>query len=166
MTSIILVAHNLRSTHNIGSLLRTADGLAAEAVWLTGHTPYPSRDKADNRLPHIAKKVDHQIAKTALGAEKTVVWQHSVDVLAVITELKAQGYTVAALEQTKQSLKLPAFKPPSKLVLVLGREVEGLESEVIEQCDLALEIPMLGKKESYNVTQAAAMALYHCRFAS
>lgn len=102
--------------------------------------------------------------KTALGAEKSVGWQHDDNFFEVIHRLQTDGFTIAALEQTPQAQKLPDFHPPDKLALVLGHEVEGLEPEILKACDMAVEIPMLGTKESFNVVQAAAMALYHCRF--
>jgi tRNA G18 (ribose-2'-O)-methylase SpoU len=163
MSDICLIAHNLRSTHNVGSLLRTAEGLGITKVYLTGYTPYPLSDN-DGRLPHLALKIHKAIQKTALGAEETVAWEFSDSVEQVVDTLKNKGYTVAALEQTNQSIPLPEFKPPEKVALLVGREVEGVEAEVLQLCDLALEIPMFGKKESFNVVQAAAMALYHCRF--
>lgn len=162
---IILIAHNLRSCHNVGSLLRTAEGLGVTQVLLSGYTPHPLKPGADNRLPHLAQKLHRQISKTALGAENTQAWEHIEDIFATITRLKASGYTVAALEQHNKALSLPAFQPPSKLVLIVGREVEGVEPEVLQQCEVILEIPMRGHKESFNVVQAAAMALYHCEFA-
>ena len=163
MKQLVLIAHNLRSTHNIGSLLRTADGLGVTKVYLTGYTPYPTTDN-DDRMPHISRKVDAQISKIALGAEKSVDWQHIEHVNDVILNLKNEGFTVVALEQTDSSQKLNEFKTPNKIAIILGREVEGIEPEVLEMCDLAVEIPMFGQKESFNVVQAAAMALYHCRF--
>lgn len=163
--SIVLIAHNLRSCHNVGSLLRTAEGLGISDTYLTGYTPYPI-SKNDTRLPHLAAKIDRQISKTALGAEKLVRWHQSTDVETIISNLKQDGYRVLALEQTAKSTPLPDFAPPQKLALLVGREVEGVEPEIIEMCDGALEIPMFGKKESFNVVQAAAMALYHVRFAS
>lgn len=160
---LVLIAHNVRSTHNVGSLLRTAEGLGVHQVWLTGYSPYP-KSKNDDRLPHLANKVDEQIAKTALGAEKTVSWQHETDIFKVIEELKRQGFMVAALEQSQNSTKLPECKPPKKVALIAGREVEGLEQDVLQACDQVLEIPMFGQKESFNVAVAAAMALYQLRF--
>lgn len=163
MREIILVAHNLRSTHNVGSLLRTAEGLGVTKVILSGYTPYPMHDE-DRRMPHEAGKLGKQINKTALGAEDMVKWEHHVEIIPVLNKLKKDGYAIAALEQTGDAHELHKYHPPQKIVLVLGREVEGLEPEVLDVCDLALEIPMFGKKESFNVVQAAAMALYHCRF--
>ncbi|HEX8762275.1 MAG TPA: TrmH family RNA methyltransferase [Candidatus Saccharimonadales bacterium] len=164
MPDIILIAHNLRSCHNVGSLLRTADGLGVTEVILSGYTPYPVCDD-DTRLPHLAIKIHKQIKKTALGAETTQKWSHVDDIVATIADLRSKGYTIAAIEQTKDSVLLPEFRTPQKIVLLVGREVEGVEAEVLALCDTALEIPMFGTKESFNVVQAAAIVLYHCRFA-
>ena len=165
MRHIILVAHNLRSCHNVGSLLRTAEGLGVQKVILSGYTPYPMHEN-DRRLPHEAGKLAKQINKTALGAENLVKWEYHAEILPVLHKYKRDGYALAALEQAEDARLLPAYHPPQKIVIVLGREVEGVDPEVMAACDLALEIPMFGKKESYNVVQAAAMALFHCRFTS
>lgn len=164
MRDIILVAYNLRSAHNVGSLLRTAEGLGVQRVILSGYTPHPAHPN-DRRLPHEASKVSSAIEKTALGAENMVKWEYHADILPVLEKLKKEGYIVAALEQTDDAHLLHKYHPPHKIVLVVGREVEGIEPEVLDACDTALEIHMFGKKESFNVTQAAAMALYHCRLA-
>lgn len=163
MREIILIAHNLRSTHNVGSLLRTAEGLGVRKVILSGYTPYPMHDN-DRRLPHEAGKLGKQINKTALGAEDMIKWEYHADILPVLAKLKKDGYMVAALEQAEDAHLLHKYHPPHKIALLVGREVEGIEREILDACDVALEIPMFGKKESYNVVQAAAMALFHCRF--
>ena len=162
MKELIIIAHNLRSAHNVGSLLRTAEGLGVHVV-LSGYTPYPIVPN-DERLPHLAAKTHRQITKTALGAEAQPMWRWQADINFLITELRSTDYVVAALEQTVTSVRLPEFIMPEKLALILGREVEGLEPEVLAQCDQALEIPMFGYKESFNVVQAAAMAMYQWRF--
>lgn len=163
MRDIILIAHNVRSCHNVGSLLRTAEGLGVSKVILSGYTPHPPHHE-DTRLPHEAAKIAKRIHKTALSAEDTVTWRYFRDIPAVLTKLKKEGYTVAAVEQTEDAKLLPAYHPPQKIALLVGREVEGIEPEVLAACDKVLEIPMFGKKESFNVAQAAAMAMYHCRF--
>ena len=163
MHKIVVIAHDIRSTHNVGSLLRTCEGLGATHVYFTGYTPYPLKPK-DERLPHIARKLDSQIHKTALDAEKMVPWTHLSDVNVCIEQLKADGYVIAALEQSSDSVPLPDYHPSDKIALLLGREVEGIEAEVLRTCDVCLEIPMFGHKESFNVVQAAAMALYALRF--
>lgn len=160
-----MIAHNLRSCHNVGSLLRTAEGLGIEAVWLTGYTPYPSVAK-DSRLPHEAAKLTKQIHKTALGAEDYQTWFQRTDILPLINELKSYGYKVCALEQTEKSVPLETYKAPQHIAIIVGREVEGLEAKVIKACDEAIEIPMAGKKESFNVAIAAAIAMHHLKFAA
>ena len=164
MREIVIIAHDIRSTHNVGSLLRTAEGLGIQKVYLTGYTPYPTSED-DDRLPHLAHKLDKQISKTALGAEKSQPWEYGADLDSLLDQLEKDGFTLAALEQSDSSIRLPDYQPPQKLALVLGREVEGLEADLLERIPTHLEIPMFGQKESFNVVQAAAMALYHCRFA-
>lgn len=161
---IVVIAHNLRSTHNVGSLLRTAEGLGLSTVYLTGYTPYPLKEE-DSRLPHLARKIDRQISKTALGANKTQAWEQIENIAQVIKDLRSSGYQIVGLEQTPQALPLPDFNPPKKLALVLGEEVDGISAEVLKLTDSQVVIPMFGQKESFNVVQAAAMALYHCTFA-
>ena len=147
----------------MGSLLRTAEGLGVEQIYLTGYTPYPRTDY-DERLPHVAAKIHKQIQKTALGAEELALWKHIPDVLDVIKSLQQQGFTIAGLEQTKASKNITKWQTPSKVAVVIGRETLGIETNVLNACDKVLEIPMFGRKESFNVVQAAAMALYHCKF--
>jgi len=160
---LVLIAHNLRSSHNVGALLRTADGLGIQKVYFTGYTPYPAM-QSDTRLPHLAQKTSNQIHKTALGAETSVNWTQQTDIKTAIDELKQIGYTIAALEQSPKAQTLTSYKGPKQVALIVGREVEGLEAEVLNLADVTLEIPMLGQKESFNVALAAAMALYHLRF--
>jgi 23S rRNA (guanosine2251-2'-O)-methyltransferase len=164
MIDIILLVHDIRSCHNVGSLLRTAEGFGVSKVYLTGYTPYPSTTH-DTRLPHIHQKLSQQISKTALGAESLVAWEHHDDITQVITKLKEGGYTLAALEQTLTSTPLPTYQSPQKIALLLGREVEGIDPVLLQQAEAILEIPMLGQKESFNVVNAAAVALYQLQIA-
>lgn len=163
MRHIVLIAHNVRSSHNVGSLLRTADGLGVEQVALTGYTPYPL-SMQDKRLPHLAQKIDKQIHKTALGAELSVAWGHHEDINVVLHTLRSEGYMLAAVEQAENAIVLPKFRPPDKIAVLVGNEVTGIDRNILSTADKILEIPMFGKKESFNVVQAAAMALYHIRF--
>ena len=163
MREIVIIAHNLRSSHNVGSLLRTAEGLSVSRVYLSGYTPYPLA-KNDDRLPHIARKVDAQIQKTALGAEKLVKWQHEPDIDKTIHTLQTQGYVIIGLEQTADAVSLPDFRVSPKIAVIIGREVEGIEQAVLDMCDKHVQIPMFGKKESFNVVQASAIFLGYCRF--
>lgn len=157
---VIIICHNLRSTHNVGSILRSCDGFGATKVFFTGYTPFPFDSNDTSRLPHIAQKLDKQISKTALGAEKTVPWERSQELEPVLQSLQSDGYTIVALEQAPTSIPLNAYDALDKLALIVGREVEGVEPEVLALCDDIVEIPMVGKKESFNVSVAAAIALY------
>lgn len=163
MRDIVLIAHNLRSVHNVGSLLRTADGLGVTKVYLTGYTPHPGIHD-DPRLPHEIQKTAKQINKTALGAELSQPWEYAEDVGGVIASLHDDGYTIVGIEQVAHSVPLYTVQVRDHVAIIAGREVEGIEPEVIGLCDLVAEIPMYGQKESFNVVQAAAMALYHFRF--
>ncbi|HET9850629.1 MAG TPA: TrmH family RNA methyltransferase [Candidatus Saccharimonadales bacterium] len=159
---IVLIAHNLRSAHNVGSILRSADAFAIDQVYLSGYSPYP-KQADDPRLPHLADKATKQIAKTALGAEKTVPLVHHGDIFKLLEQLRAEGFQITALEQSRKSIPLNDFQPGPKLAIIVGREVEGIEPEVLRTVDKIIEIPMLGTKESLNVASAAAIAMYDLR---
>lgn len=160
---IVIVLYNIRSTHNVGSILRTADGFGVEKVFLTGYTPSP-KGRTDIRLPHISAKIDKQISKTSLGAEKSVNWEHIHNVLEVINDLKKRGYMLLALEQDGNSIELPAFKQSSNVAVILGNEVRGIGKEILDKTDKILEIPMSGTKESFNVSVACGITLYHIKY--
>lgn len=157
MSQIIVIAHNIRSTHNVGAIFRTCEGFGVSQIILSGYTPYP-RVEHDIRLPHIAEKLTGQIHKTALGAETMVpfTYQETPDLAA----LKDANFKIVGLEQDARSIMLPAYTPPVKIALLLGEEVEGITDEMRDQCDDLIEIPMIGKKESFNVSVAAGIALY------
>lgn len=159
---IVLVIRNVRSAHNVGSLLRTAEGLGVEKVYLTGYSPYPEA-KNDERLPHVRRRAEAQISKTALGTDKYLKWEHA-DITDCLKHLSGSGFKLVALEQTADAEPIQNFQPGPKTVLIVGNEVKGLDKEVLAKTDLNLQIPMLGRKESYNVASATAMALYHLRF--
>jgi tRNA G18 (ribose-2'-O)-methylase SpoU len=157
---IVVIAHNIRSTHNIGSILRTCDGLGVAKVFCTGYTPYPTLPN-DERLPHMREKLTQQIHKTALGAEKTVSVRQSYELGPVLTELKAGGYQLIALEQSDTAVMLQDFKPSGgRVALLLGEEVHGIPADLLKRFDTIIEIPMRGTKESFNVSVAAGIALY------
>lgn len=157
MRDIIVIAHNIRSTHNVGAIFRTCEGLGITRLILSGYTPYPTVQN-DSRLPHLATKLTAQIQKTALGAEGLVSFSYQVS--PDLASLKTQGYTVVGLEQDNRSIALNTYSPPEKIALLLGEEVEGIGNELRDTCDVLLEIPMRGKKESFNVSVATGIALY------
>jgi 23S rRNA (guanosine2251-2'-O)-methyltransferase len=157
---IILIIHNVRSSHNVGSLLRSADGFGIDKVYITGFSPYPAAGN-DQRLPHIAAKTSRAIHKTALGAENSLAWEYAQDISEVIDALKASGFYIAAIEQTSNSKNLNNFKPTKKTVLIVGNEVEGIDEKTLSLADTHIEIPMRGKKESFNVAIAGSIAMYY-----
>lgn len=157
MPEIIVIAHNIRSTHNVGAFFRTCDGFGVSKLLLTGYTPYPTIQK-DTRLPHFADKITRQIHKTALDAETFVPFEQMEAI--PFDDLKAAGYTIVGLEQSARSVMLPDYTPPEKIALLLGEEVNGISAEYLEQCDDVIELPMQGKKESFNVSVATGIALY------
>jgi tRNA G18 (ribose-2'-O)-methylase SpoU len=154
---IIVIAYNIRSTHNVGSIFRTCEGFGVSRLILSGYTSYPAMEN-DPRLPHIRDKLTAQIHKTALDAENLVPfeYQETPDV----TQLKTDGYTIVGLEQDMRSIPLSAYKPPEKIVLWLGEEVEGMTAAERDLCDILVDIPMHGQKESFNVSVACGIALY------
>jgi len=158
MPEIIVVAHNIRSTHNVGAIFRTAEGFGISKIILSGYTPFPRIDN-DPRLPHIAEKLTSQIHKTALHAEELVPFEYQE--IRNITALKQQGYRIVGLEQADTSIALPIYKAPEKVALILGEEVEGIPEDLLKECEDIIEIPMVGQKESFNVSVAAGIALYH-----
>jgi 23S rRNA (guanosine2251-2'-O)-methyltransferase len=164
MIEIVLLIHDIRSTHNVGSLFRTAESLGVSHIYISGYTPYPAHE-GDQRLPHIRNKLHSQIEKTALGATQLVQWSHHESITALIEKLKNDGYMLIALEQDSSSIALPDWTPPDKLALLVGREVEGIDDTLLQSCDSSIEIPQFGKKESLNVVQATAIALYRAQFA-
>lgn len=156
MPHITLLLHNIRSTHNVGSIFRSADGFGVNKIILTGYTPHPTYP-GDARLPHLAEKISRQINKTALGATSSVPFEYHDNLL---TWLSTNTLPIVGLEQSPNSILLGDFTPPEELVLVLGEEVEGIPKDLFDACDYIVEIPMRGAKESFNVSVAAGIALY------
>jgi tRNA G18 (ribose-2'-O)-methylase SpoU len=119
MPEIIVIAHNIRSTHNVGSIFRTAEGFGVTKIILSGYTPYPTIER-DTRLPHISHKLKVQIHKTALGAEEMVPFEHQETI--DLASIKADGYRIVALEQEVRSITLSDYTAPKKIALLIGEE--------------------------------------------
>ena len=156
MLEIVLIAHNIRSIHNLGSIFRTAEGFGVCKIYLSGYTPSPN-----SGLPHVRAKIAGQLHKTALGAENIVPHENNLASEALFKKLRADGYKIVGLEQDERAIKLSDYKPSSKVALLLGEEVHGITPELRDLCDELIEIPMYGKKESFNVAVATGIALYH-----
>ncbi|MGB2786852.1 MAG: TrmH family RNA methyltransferase [Candidatus Saccharimonadaceae bacterium] len=157
MREIIVVANNIRSTHNVGSIFRTSEGFGVTKIILSGYTPYPEID-GDTRLPHIREKITAQIHKTALGAESIVPFEYQPEL--DLSRLKSEEYLIVGLELDDRAINISDYRPTEKIVLLLGEEVEGIPRGLRDQCDDLIEIPMRGQKESFNVSVACGIALY------
>lgn len=144
---VIVILDDVRSMHNVGSVFRTCDGFAVTALYLCGYTPQP---------PH------RDIHKTALGATDTVIWRHFTSVTDAISQCKADGYKIWAVEQVHNSISLQQFhpQPEEKIALVLGNEVSGVSEEAIKLSDGCIEIPQWGTKHSLNISVAAGVVLW------
>lgn len=151
---IHVLLDNIRSMHNVGSVLRSSDAFLVEKVYLCGITPKP---------PH------REIRKTAIGAEESVDWEVHENALELAKSLQAQGFKLLALEQTEDSFPLADFAADlaqEKYLLILGHEVEGVQQALIDLCDYALEIPQFGTKHSLNVSVATGIALHQLIFSA
>lgn len=159
---IVAIAHDMRSTYNVGALLRTADIFAVSTVYCTGYTPYPEQDR-DSRSPELISRLNHKIHKSAVGAEHVVRCLHHPGVYALLAELRAEGFTITGLEQDDRSMNIANYAPPSKVALLLGEELAGVPAKLRDSCDAILEIPQFGTKDSLNVSVAAGIGLYSLR---
>ena len=144
---LVVVLDNVRSMHNVGSVLRTGDAFRVEAVYLCGITSTPP---------------SAEIHKTALGAEDSVRWQYFPTAMEAVQSLHEEGYTVYSVEQVEHSTKLQRFQAVEgeRYAVVLGNEVKGVCQEVVGASDGCLEIPQLGTKRSMNVSVTAGIVIY------
>jgi 23S rRNA (guanosine2251-2'-O)-methyltransferase len=147
-----LILENIRSAYNVGAIFRTADAVGVSKIFLIGYTPTPI-DRFGRDQP--------EIKKTSLGASQEIPWEHTSDGAAIIQTLQSDGVSVVAVEQGANSVSLSDFKVPNKVAYVVGNEVNGVSKEVLTLADIIIEIPMLGTKESLNVSVAAGIVLYH-----
>ena len=160
----MVVLHNIRSTYNVGAILRSCDGFGVSGAVLSGYTP---RVHDASLLPHLREKLDKQIAKTALGAEDTVKIYSPGDIIEFLKEKKNEGWSILGLENNISDPRLLPLESAelasalhSKTVLILGEEVDGIDYSLYDIIDYFAEIPMKGTKESFNVSVAAGIALY------
>ncbi len=144
---VIIVMDNIRSMHNVGSVFRTADAFLMQGIFLCGYTPQP---------PH------RDINKTALGATETVAWKYFATTLEAVQSLRADGYTIYAVEQVENSLPLDRVQAgkEDKLALIFGNEVSGVDATVLGLCHGSIEIPQMGMKHSLNISVAAGIVLW------
>ena len=149
MKSLIVIAHNIRSLHNVGAIFRTAEGAGVNKIYLTGYSGYPPRK---------------EISKVALGSEKRMSWEYIKNISLLIKKLKQQNYSILALEQDKKSVDYKKFKPKNKkIALIIGNEVRGVSKQLRNKADTVLEIFMFGNRKSLNVSVAFGIAIFELK---
>jgi len=148
---LVLVILDIRSVQNTASLFRIADCVGVSMIYLVGTTPAPIDRFGRER---------NDFKKISLGAEKNVTHEYISDIGELINNLRKQKHTIIALEQSEDSIDYKNFSLTSNTALIVGNEVSGVPQEVLNQCDVVLEIPMQGSKESLNVSVAGAVALF------
>mgnify|MGYP000259418357 CR=1 FL=1 len=146
-TPIIVILDNIRSAHNVGSAFRTSDAFLVQEIALCGITAQP---------PH------REILKTAIGATKSVAWQHFESTQEAVTHYRAEGFQIAAIEQADGSIALQniSVQAQDKIAIVFGNEVKGVSQEVVNKCDGVLEIPQFGTKHSLNISVTAGIVIW------
>lgn len=144
---LIVVLDNIRSLHNVGSVFRTSDAFRVERIMLCGITATPPQA---------------EIHKTALGAEDVVEWQYFPDTMQAVDALRADGYTLLAIEQVEGSKSLQSFvaEAGKRYAVILGNEVKGVQQQVVDACDEAIEIPQFGTKHSLNVSVTGGIVIW------
>jgi len=142
---VYVLAHNIRSLHNVGSVFRTCDGAGVSKLYLTGFSGVPPRK---------------EITKTALGADDSVAWEFHKDPMSVIRMLKKDGVQIVSLEKNKKSTDIRKFKPKYPVCMIVGNEIDGVEEPLLKLSDHILHIPMHGKKKSLNVSVAFGIGIY------
>jgi len=142
---VYVLAHNIRSLHNVGSIFRTSDASGVSKLYLTGYCGVPPRK---------------EISKTALGADESVAWEYHKDPVSVIKMLKEDGVQIVSLEKNATSKDISKFKAKYPVCIIIGNEIDGVEDSLLKLSDAVLHIPMHGKKESLNVSVAFGIGVY------
>ena len=151
----IVILDSIRSAHNVGSIFRTSDGAGVSRIILCGYTPAPV-----DRFG----RVQPEIKKTSLGASEMIAWEQQEaeeDIQDRIASLKSKGFTIVAIEQTSDAVSLYDFEVPQKAAYIFGNEIDGVCQGLLALCDVVVEIPMAGQKESLNVGVSAGIVLFH-----
>lgn len=146
---VTVILNSIRSSYNVGSIFRTSDGAMIEKLYLCGYTPHPPKK---------------EVLKTALGSQDSIEWEFEEDPIKVVKELKAKGYTICALEQTSNNISYNELQKSNlPLCLIVGNEISGVTQDLIDLCDVTIEIPQFGIKQSLNVAVAYGISIFELR---
>ena len=151
MKNMYIILHNIRSAHNVGSAFRTADGAGVSKIFLTGYTPAP-QDRFGRENP--------EIKKTSLGATETVPYEVVEDIFVLLKKLKDEEVKIIAVEQTKTSVSYKTIHSQKPTAFIFGNEVTGITQDILDACDMHIEIAMQGTKESLNVSVCVGIVLF------
>lgn len=146
---VYVVLNSIRSSYNVGSIFRTSDGAMIEKLFLCGYTPHPPKK---------------EVLKTALGSQDSVNWEYAKNPKDVIIDLKKRGIKICALELTETSV--PHYNLTTEvfpMALLIGNEITGVSQELLDMCDMSIEIPQYGIKQSLNVAVAYGIAIFELR---
>jgi tRNA G18 (ribose-2'-O)-methylase SpoU len=142
---VCVLLDHVRSMYNVGAFFRTADGVRAERLYLCGITAKPDQPG---------------VAKTALGGEANVAWEHYYDALVPMRMMASRGYQIAAMETADDAVDIFDWQPRWPVCVVFGNEVDGVGDALLAACDVKVRLPMRGVKHSLNVATAGGVVLY------
>jgi len=146
---VIVILDSIRSSYNVGSIFRTSDGVMIEKLFLCGYTPHPPKK---------------EVLKTALGSQDSVAWEYVKNPKEVVRKLKEQGIKICALELTEASIPNYKFgKENFPMAIIVGNEITGVSQDLLDMCDMSIEIPQYGIKQSLNVAVAYGVAIFDLR---
>ncbi len=146
---VVVLLNSIRSSYNVGSIFRTSDGAMIEKLYLCGYTPHPPQK---------------EVLKTALGSQESVKWEYVKDPKEVVMAKKKEGFKICALELTESSVPHYSLdKSAFPILLIIGNEINGVSQDLLDLCDLSIEIPQYGIKQSLNVAVAYGIAVFELR---
>jgi len=142
---LCILAHDIESPENIGSIFRIADAFGIEKIWLSGTSPVPPHPK---------------IRKTSRSADKYVPFEYQEDPINTILGLKENGYAIISLEITSSSIDIRDLKieAEERICLILGAVDYGISQGLLDISDKTIHIPMAGINSSMNVAVACGIA--------
>lgn len=146
---IVIVAENINYAKNVANIFRIADAIKAKKVFLLGETHTPPFGK--------------DLQKVSRSKEKYVKWDYAKSYTDVFPLLKAEGYTIVAIEQCEGAQLFTEYEYPEKVALVIGSEMFGMSKKIVTESDAAVVLPMYGKGGSVNVHVAlGVVAFFAC----
>jgi tRNA (guanosine-2'-O-)-methyltransferase len=161
--SVVPVLEGVHDLGNVNAVLRSAEGLgfgAAHLVNLQGDAGAWAASRATGTpLAGTVRPARRQ----SQGADKWVdldLWREPA---AAVDQLRQRGYRVVATHLSADAVPIEAVDFRTPTALVLGNEREGVSGELLAAADLNCVLPIDGFIQSYNISVAAALALYHAR---